>query len=121
MGEIARHAQTEACAEMAQIVYTRNAIANLDRLHDFLAEKNREAARRAVATILAKLQTLERFPRLGPVDLEQPDVRQLFMPFGAAGYVARYRVVRDSVVVLAIRHMREAGYDEEPPKPRRGS
>jgi len=48
-----------------------------------------------------------------PVDPEQPDYRQLFIPFGASGYVARYRVEGRLVLVLAVRHMREAGYDAE--------
>ena len=51
---------------------------------------------------------LARFPRLGPADPDRPDTRQLFIRFGAAGYVARYRVLDDTVTVLAVRHMREA-------------
>ena len=31
--------------------------------------------------------------------------------FGADGYVAFYRVTMDRVVILAVRHGREAGYD----------
>ena len=100
---------------MPQVVYSRNAVANLERLHRFLAEKNPEAAQRAIDTILDKLKGLERFPRLGPVDPDRPDVRQLFMPFGAAGYVARYRIIEDKVVVLSVRHMREAGYGDDLP------
>jgi plasmid stabilization system protein ParE len=89
------------------------------RLHRFLAEKNSEAARRAIGTVLDKLKALEQFPRLGPVDPDWANVRQLFMPFGAAGYLARYRIVedQDTVVVLAVRHMREAGYGDELPTP----
>lgn len=100
-------------AEVAQVVYSPNAIANLEGLHRFLAEKNPEAAIRALRTIRDRMRTLARFPRLGPVDPEQPDYRQLFIPFGASGYVARYRVDGRLVVVLAIRHMREAGYETE--------
>jgi len=100
-------------AVIAQVVYSPNAIANLEGLHRFLAEKNSEAATRALRTIRDRMRTLSRFPRLGPVDPEQPDYRQLFIPFGASGYVARYRVEGRLVVVLAIRHMREAGYDVE--------
>lgn len=103
---------------MAQVVYSRNAASNVERLHQFLAEKNPDAAARAVNVILDRLATLARFPRLGPVDPDRPDTRQLFISFGAAGYVARYRVLGDTVTVVAIRHMREAGYLEEPPKPR---
>lgn len=102
---------------MAQVVYSRRARASLERLHDFLAEKNPDAARRAIAAILEKLRALEQFPRLGPADPDRPDVRQLFMPFGAAGYVARYRLDDDIVVVLAIRHSREAGYADDLPAP----
>ncbi len=98
---------------MAQVVYSPNAITNLEGLHRFLAEKNPEAAIRALRTIRDRMRTLSRFPRLGPVDPEQPDYRQLFIPFGASGYVARYRVEGRLVVVLAVRHMREAGYDVE--------
>ena len=102
---------------MAQVVYSRNAASNIERLHRFLAEKNPDAAARAVNAILDRLDTLARFPRLGPVDPDRPDTRQLFISFGAAGYVARYSVLGDTVTVLAVRHMREAGYLEEPPKP----
>ena len=98
---------------MAQVVYSPNAIANLEGLHRFLAEKNPEAATRALRTIRDRMRTLSRFPRLGPVDPEQPDYRQLFIPFGASGYVVRYRVEGRLVVVLGVRHMREAGYDVE--------
>lgn len=100
-------------AVIAQVIYSPNAIANLEGLHRFLAEKNPEAATRALRTIRDRMRTLSRFPRLGPVDPEQPDYRQFFIPFGASGYVARCRVEGRLVVVLAIRHMREAGYDAE--------
>ncbi|MBX9943555.1 MAG: type II toxin-antitoxin system RelE/ParE family toxin [Reyranella sp.] len=98
---------------MAHVVYSPNAVANLEALHRFLTEKNPAAATRALRTIRDRMRMLARFPRLGPVDPEQPDYRQLFIPFGAAGYVARYRVEGRLVVVLAVRHMREAGYNVE--------
>lgn len=103
---------------MAQVVHSRNAASNIERLYRFLVEKSPDAATRAINAILARLAFLERFPLLGPIDPDRPDTRQLFTRFGTAGYVARYRVRDDTVTVLAIRHMREAGYSEEPPKPR---
>ena len=100
---------------MAQVVYSPNAISNLARLHRFLDRKNPEAATRAIRTIRDRLAVLSRFPRLGPVDPERPDIRELFVRFGAAGYVARYGIVEETVVILAVRHMREAGYLAPPP------
>ena len=95
---------------MAQIVYTRNALTNLDRLHRFLATKNPKAATRALHAVVNRLELLASHPRLGQVDPEQPDLRELFIPFGSAGYLARYRLDGELVVVLAVRHAREAGY-----------
>ena len=87
---------------MAQVVFSRNAASNLERLHRFLAEKNPDAAAHAVNVILDRLATLARFPRLGAADPDRPDVRQLLIRFGVAGYIARYRVFDDIVTVLAI-------------------
>ena len=98
---------------MAQVIYAPNAIKNLQRLHQFLAGKNPAAAARAIATIRDRMKLLARFPEMGKVDAEHPDFRELFITFGAAGYVTRYRFDGDLVVVLAIRHMREAGYSTD--------
>ena len=57
---------------MAQISYSRNAISSLERLHRFLAERNPDAAARAINTIVDRLAALEDFPRLGPVDPDRP-------------------------------------------------
>lgn len=95
---------------MAQIVYSRNGLANLERLYRFLAEKNPDAAARAIRTIRDKINILSRHPRLGRVDSEQPEYRELLISFGDAGYVARYRLDGGIVVILAVRHAREAGY-----------
>src|SRR5258708_28754958 len=91
---------------MAQVVFSRNAASNLDRLYRFLSEKNPQAAARAIMTILERLGTLSSFPRIGRVDPERSDTRKLFMPLGATGYVARYRLNVGVVNLLAVRILR---------------
>ena len=98
---------------MPQVAYSRNAASDLDRLHRFWVEKNPQAAARAIVTIIERLGELGRFPRLGRVDPDRPQTRELFMRFGTAGYVARYRIDDDTVIVMAVRHAREAGYMDE--------
>ena len=46
-----------------------------------------------------------------PLD-DQPELRELVIGFGEAGYVALYRYVpsEQAVFVLAFRHQKEAGY-----------
>lgn len=39
-----------------------------------------------------------------------PEFREWIIPFGAYGYIALYRYDGGAVVVLAIRHAREVGY-----------
>jgi plasmid stabilization system protein ParE len=34
--------------------------------------------------------------------------RELFIPFGAGAYVLRYRIDRDTVIVIRVWHSREA-------------
>lgn len=110
MDRLAGHSHSQAPPQVAQIVYSRNGLANLERLYRFLAEKNPDAAARAIRTIRDKIKVLSRHPRLGRIDSEQSDYRELLIPFGDAGYVARYRLDGGTVVILAIRHAREAGY-----------
>lgn len=39
--------------------------------------------------------------------IREDGIRELMVRFGAGGYVARYRVMADHVIVLRIFHMRE--------------
>ena len=46
-----------------------------------------------------------------PRDDMKPEYRELVIGFGHHGYVALYRLDGDSVIVVAIRHQLEAGYE----------
>jgi plasmid stabilization system protein ParE len=95
---------------MAVVEYSPHALADLDRLFDFIAASNPVAAGSACATILDAVGILERHPLIGrPV---RGGLRELVISHGRAGYVALYRVSASAehVDVLAIRHQREAGY-----------
>lgn len=95
---------------MAQVTYTDNALANLERAFEFLAQQDPGAAGQAAAAIRDAVETLSRHPLIGrPVD---EGLRELVISFGRTGYVALYRLVphRDEVRVLALRHQRELDY-----------
>ena len=66
---------------------------------------------RAGSVIERHLQLLETAPDMGrPLD-DQPELRELVIGFGEAGYVALYRYVpSEEAVVLAVRHHKEAVY-----------
>ena len=96
---------------MSRLIWSRRALGDLERLHAFLVEKDRDAARRAIRTIRTGLRLLARHPRAGrPVEAPLDDLREWPMRFGSGGYVALYRLDGEDVVILAVRHSREAGY-----------
>jgi plasmid stabilization system protein ParE len=95
---------------LATIFYSARALADLDRLFDFLAAVDLAAAVHAAEVIVDAVEILERHPHIGrPV---RGRLRELVISYGRTGYVALYQVSpgRDRVEVLAIRHQREAGY-----------
>ena len=87
---------------------TEEASADLERLTDFLGASAPDAALETVDIILDGLHILGSHPLVGrPL---AHGLRELVISHGRTGYVALYRVVRDRVDILAVRHQREAGY-----------
>lgn len=96
---------------MARLIYSEQAVADLERLCDFLAQQDPAAASATLDLIEEALAILRRHPLIGrQVDA---DLRELVISRGKTGYVALYSFeeVHDAVLVLALRHQREAGYD----------
>lgn len=95
---------------MAKLSYSERALADLERLTDFLLEIEPAAAVETVELIEEVVNLLIRHPLVGrPVEY---GLRELVISRGRSGYVALYSLEedQDAVLVLAIRHQREAGY-----------
>jgi len=95
---------------MAEIVYAKRALADLERVFEFLAETDPDAATAAVETIQHAIGILEHHPLIGrPAEY---DLRELVISRGRTGYVALYDYIEplDTILILALRHQREAGY-----------
>ncbi len=96
---------------MPHVSWSRRSIQDLARLYAFLAEQSPDAAERAVVAIRSSIAPLQASPGIGrPVDGLRPDIRERVIKFGKSAYVARYRFDGNAVVVLALRHGREAGF-----------
>ena len=95
---------------MALVVVTSNAVSDLERLRSFLVDSDPAAANQTIELILAGISVIADHPLIGrPVE---SNYRELVISRGRSGYIAlyRYHETRDAVLVLAIRHQREAGY-----------
>jgi plasmid stabilization system protein ParE len=89
----------------------------MGRLHGFLFEKNPAAAKRAVKAIREGVKSLSRHPQMGrPLsDPDDPDqlpaaFRELVIEFGSGAYVVLYHLSGREVVLVGVKHGREAGY-----------
>lgn len=91
---------------MPGLKWLPEALADLQRLHRFLADTSPEAARRAAAAILAGADRLQGRPEVGrPMEDGR---REWVVPFGISAYVLRYRVDPGGCpVVLRVWHSRE--------------
>jgi len=92
---------------------TQEAVNDLDRLYDFLLQRNVDAAERAVAAIEHALTLLSFSPFSCRKAFLQKDPRwrELLIPFGHSGYVVLFEVDDDrTVTVSAVRHQREEDY-----------
>ena len=96
---------------MARITYAPGAVLDLERLRDFLAEHDPGAALAAAESIVEAVSVLERHPLIGRP--AEAGMRELVISHGRTGYVALYDWLAaiDTVVILALRHQREASYE----------
>jgi plasmid stabilization system protein ParE len=89
---------------------TKEAVADLDRLTDFLLQTAPEATVVTVDLVLDALQILANHPLVGrPLP---GNLRELVISRGRTGYLALYSydASADVVLVLALRNQRESDY-----------
>jgi plasmid stabilization system protein ParE len=96
---------------MSRLIWSPAALIDVQRLYRFLAPKNIDAAKRAVMAVRQGVMVLAQQPGIGrPVDDLPSEFREWIIDFGDSGYIARYRLEADVVMILAVRHQKEVGY-----------
>jgi len=95
---------------MARIELAPEIADDLDRIFDYLAQHDADGAPSRLREIIQAISVLETNPLIGrPAAGNQ---RELIIGRPSRGYMALYRYVPevDTVLVLALRSQREAGY-----------
>jgi plasmid stabilization system protein ParE len=93
-----------------ELVYADQALQDMERLSDFLVASDPSAAQATAGLTFEALDILINNPEIGrKVHLGQ---REVVISRGRTGYLALYRFLPhlQRVLVLAVRHQREAGY-----------
>lgn len=101
-----------ACVRTSSIARLRE----LERLVDFLAASDRSNATATIDLISGAVAVLADHPLIGRT-IEGSYLRELVISRGQTGYVDLYshEPQPDAVLILAVRHQREAGYSENTP------
>ena len=96
---------------MPQLIWSPQALLDVQRLYRFLAPKNQDAAKRAVTAIRQSVKVLSLQPGMGrPVEGMDNEFRDWIIDFGDSGDVAHCRSEAEKVIILTMRHQKEAGF-----------
>jgi plasmid stabilization system protein ParE len=96
-----------------KIEWLPGAVYDLQRLREFIFSHNREAVDRAVTVIKSSVKMLSQYEYVGKPAETLLGYYDLVIPFGISGYVLRYRIEEGIVVIVAIKHGKEAGFMDE--------
>jgi plasmid stabilization system protein ParE len=86
-----------------KLVWSPAARRDLIRLREFIEPHNPAAARRAAAVLRKAANLVQEQPGIGRQIAGRED-RELSVPFGQRGYLLRYRLHEDAIVILRIWH-----------------
>jgi plasmid stabilization system protein ParE len=96
---------------MPRVIWSPAALLDVQRLYRFLAPQNIDAAKQAVKALRQGVKVLQLQPGIGrPIDDMPEEFREWIIDFGDSGYIARYRIDSEVVMILAVRHQKEVGY-----------
>jgi len=89
-----------------KLSYSREAIADLIRLREFIATKNSEATTKIAKSIRKGISQLKTFPYLG-VEVEQAPDPEMIRDLIIGKYIARYLIHQKHVYILRVWHHKE--------------
>ncbi|VAW47633.1 Death on curing protein, Doc toxin [hydrothermal vent metagenome] len=96
---------------MPRLIWSPPALADVHRLYHFLLSKDENTAHRAIKMIRTGVKILTHQPEGGrSVEDMDSTFREWLIDFGSSGYIALYHFDGETIVILAVRHQKEAGY-----------
>jgi plasmid stabilization system protein ParE len=93
-----------------KLVYSPEAVADLRRLHAFVAAKNPLAARRLAKALRDGIKRLRQFPQMGRRVRQSADAwaPEEIRDWVTGSYVARYLLLEEAIVILRVWHQKES-------------
>jgi toxin ParE1/3/4 len=89
-----------------KLIYSAEAVQDLMRLREFIAEKNPSAATRIATELVARIDQLCQFPEMGR-NVEQAPIANTIQDFVFGDYIVRYAHHSSAISILRIWHHNE--------------
>ena len=90
-----------------KLYYSREAIADLQRLHQFIAKENPVAAQRISTDLISRLEYLSLFPKMGR-SIQKTSDSERVRDFIFGNYIVRYVLDGRGLTILRIWHHYES-------------
>ncbi|OFZ70922.1 MAG: hypothetical protein A2Z01_04955 [Betaproteobacteria bacterium RBG_16_58_11] len=89
--------------------FSAEALSDLQRLHDFIAQENPAAASHVARELLDGISGLRRFPRMGKRVVIAPEQQapDEIRDWLTGNYIVRYLILDDRIIILRIWHGKE--------------
>ncbi len=102
------HRQGRPMSETRKLTLVCSPAARRDliRLREFIQPHNPRAAQHASETIQKTARLISENPAIGS-RIEGREDREFFTPFGQRGYVLRYQIIDQIIIILKVWHARE--------------
>jgi plasmid stabilization system protein ParE len=81
------------------ILFSSEAVSDIERIRKFLEIRNPDAAARAIDAIWAALEQVKHFPKIGK-PIKDCHIRQIIVRFGQRGYIVRYSIQPNEVIFV---------------------
>lgn len=94
---------------MVQLIYTQEAIEDLQRLRSFISEQNPVSAKHIAQELIRRIKSLQNMPMMGRPVSSAPDPEVIRdMVFGNC--TVRYAIHAQTLAILKVWHHREDQY-----------
>lgn len=90
-----------------ELIWLPEPKADIQRLYDLLVDVNPSAAAATIRAIQRGATRLLEHPQMGHRMDDETERLELILPFAAGAYVLRYRLERETIVVIRVWHGRE--------------
>ena len=85
-----------------QVIWSTEALVDLEVIYDFLAEHSHRAAQKTILKILTRVKQIEAFPESGAVQLELARSDKEYRYLVEGNYKIVYRVTDKQVYIVAV-------------------